>query len=239
MPVADDSQCTPCLSTLLNENICESCIEREWYLTKRQATDGFWYSKMQFREKLGDQYELRWQQAREWPGGLHPLARDCEWKKHTPCKVTHAPTVESDAVSAPIPWQCGMLRGPVICGWEGMHVVIDGCLHDDYIVNSIVRALKNHGVCGKTGCVVCCQRPREMVLGCGHILTCSACLEKFTHCGICNKPVTRSQKVPDGGSANCMCAEASFAENHSDSERSGSGLLSESDSDHESMPTDL
>ena len=239
--IASYSQCSPCLSTLLNKDICEACIEKEWFLVERQAGDDCWYNKTQFHEYYGDQCDLLWQQARKRPGGLHPLVRDCEWKKPNRCKVTHAPTIEAEAVSAPIPWQCGKPKGPVIYT-EGRYVVIDGCLRhgrDDDIANSIARALKNHGVSGETGCLVCCQRPREMVLGCGHILTCSACLEKFTHCGICNKPVTRSQKVPDGGSANCMYAKAPFGENHSGSERSGSGLLSESDSNHESVPTDL
>ena len=81
MPIANDSQCTPCLSTLLNKNICEACIEKEWYLVKRQAYDDCWYSKTQFHEYFGDRCDLRWQQARRRPGGLHPLVRDCEWKK--------------------------------------------------------------------------------------------------------------------------------------------------------------
>ena len=236
--IASYSQCSPCLSTLLNKDICEACIEKEWFLVERQAGDDCWYNKTQFHEYYGDQCDLLWQQARKRPGGLHPLVRDCEWKKPNRCKVTHAPTIEAEAVSAPIPWQCGRPKGPVIYGGGWRYVVIDGCLRhgqEDDVADSIARALKEHGVSGETDCLVCCQRPREMLLGCGHILTCSACLEKFTHCGICKKPVTNSRKisVPDSGYAHGMYTSASFGENNSDSEQSGSGLLTGSDANSE------
>jgi hypothetical protein len=236
--IANDSQCSPCLSTLLNKDICEACIEKYWYLVDRQADDDCWYNKTQFHEYFGDQCDWYWQQARKRPGGLHhPLVRECEWKKQNPRKVTHAPTIEAEAVSAPIPWQCGRPKGPVIYMSRG-HVIIDGCLchgQEDYIADSIARALKLHGVSGEKDCLVCSQRPREMLLGCGHILTCSACLEKFTHCGICKTPVTHSRKisVPDSGYAHGMYTSVSFGENNSDSEQSGSGLLSASDADGE------
>ena len=114
--IASYSQCSPCLSTLLNKDICEACIEKEWFLVERQAGDDCWYNKTQFHEYYGDQCDLLWQKARKRPGGLHPLVRDCEWKKPNRCKVTHAPTIEAEAVSAPIPWQCGRPKGPVIYG---------------------------------------------------------------------------------------------------------------------------
>ena len=117
--IASYSQCSPCLSTLLNKDICEACIEKEWFLVERQAGDDCWYNKTQFHEYYGDQCDLLWQQARKRPGGLHPLVRDCEWKKPNRCKVTHAPTIEAEAVSAPIPWQCGRPKGPVIYGEGG------------------------------------------------------------------------------------------------------------------------
>ena len=240
--IANDSQCSPCLSTLLNKDICEACIEKYWYLVDRQADDDCWYNKTQFHEYFGDQCDWYWQQARKRPGGLHhPLVRECEWKKQNPRKVTHAPTIEAEAVSAPIPWQCGRPKGPVISMSRVGHVIIDGCLchgQEDYIADSIARALKLHGVSGEKDCLVCSQRPREMLLGCGHILTCSACLEKFTHCGICKTPVTHSRNisVPDSGYAHGMYTSVSFGENNSDSEQSGSGVtptLSASDANSE------
>ena len=102
---------------------------------------------------------------------------------------------------------------------------------EDEIAISIAEALEEHGVSGETDCLACSQMPREMLLGCGHILTCSACLEKFTHCGICKEPVKHSLKipVPDSGYAHGMYTSASFGENNSDSEQSGSGLLTGSD----------
>ena len=225
----NDSQCSPCLATLLKKDICEACIEREWYLTFRQADDGCWYSKTAFHKYYGDRcdWHWHWQQARKAPGPVHPFVRDCEWRKPNPRKVTHSPTVEAEAVSAPIPWQRGRPTGPVIFIGSGL-VIIDRCLkfrQEDEIAISIAKALEEHGVSGETDCLACSQMPREMLLGCGHILTCSACLEKFTHCGICKEPVTHSLKIP--------VPDSDYLQNNNDSERSGSGALSPSDVDSE------
>ena len=228
-------QCSPTLSTLLNNNICEACIEREWYLAERQSDDSCWYNKTQFHEYYRDQCDWYWQQAKKRPR-LYPLARAREWKYPNDRKVTNAPTVEAEAVSAPIRRQCGRPEeGPVILMSKGCrHAIIDGCLHEgreEDIVEDIARALKLHGVSGKTDCLVCSQRPREMLLGCGHLLTCSACLDKFTNCEICEKPITLFCKIsiPDSGYAHGLHKNASSGEANSFSEQSGSGLLSGSD----------